>query len=60
MFHFVVEPSFLHHLRFKPFDSANHEMVNFVALAWSNVVFFLIESLFGVDLVVCHLSGKAK
>ena len=40
----VVEPSFLHHLSSKQFDSADHKMANFVALARSDDVHFLIES----------------
>ena len=56
----VVELNFLHRLSSKYFDFANHEMANFVVLARSNDVFFLIESRFGVALVVCHLVGKAK
>ena len=56
----VVEPSFSHHLSSKYFDSTDHEMANIVALARSDVIFFLIELQFGVDLVVRHLDGKAK
>ena len=35
-------------------------MANFVALARSNDVCFLIELRFGIDLAVRHLAGKAK
>ena len=56
----VAEPSFLHHLSSKWFDSADYEMANFVALARSDDVHFLIGLRFGVDLVVHYLSGKAK
>ena len=35
-------------------------MANFMALARSDNVCFLIESNFSVDLVVYHLSGKEK
>ena len=56
----VVEPSFLHHLSSKWFNPADHKMANFVALVRSDDFHLLIESQFGVDLVVCYLDGKAK
>ena len=56
----VVEPSFLHNLSSKQFDSADHEMANFVALARSDYVHSLIELRFAVYLVVHHHAGKKK
>ena len=56
----IVKPSFLHYLSSKQFNSADHEIASFVDLARASGVHFLIESRFGVDLVVHHLFGKAK
>ena len=60
LFHFSCGTQLFTPFELQIVDSADHKMANFMALARSDDVHFSIESRFGVDLVVCHLAGKAK